>query len=750
MKKLKLLVSKVLLAGAYSFAVVNSALADDTEIFFAPVSATSTKPNIMFAIDTSGSMAWVPGQQWVYPGTGEQSRMDIVKEVFDDVIVQLQNTNAGLMRFNGSAYGGPVLFPVLDLDLPANPIVTREVQEGEDDGVEDAAGTVDLTRDTLDINRSNAIYTAIRFQNLGIPQGATITTAKVAFHAKNSDSDTTSTTIYAENVDDAPALTAANSSISTRAANRTVQAALWEPEDWTAGNSYITSELASVVQEVVNRPNWCGGNDLVLFIEGDGTLDDRQAYSADGEAAAGGGESDGVVAPRIRIEFDNTLPVGANGCLSGETVIAINDGEDDAEDRGGDSSSDLDIYYDVESARVNGETAFKFRGLNVPQGATITEAYITLRARSSRDDPASAVIKVVDSSNPSSANTVANASSGFHSDTVAWSIPDWSHNTSYNTPSLITLVQNIVNRGDWDPGDNIAFRIDATSGDRRAYSYDGNSSRAAKLTVKYVDTYVPGSITMREQLRDAVQELPADGATPIAGLIAEAAQYFAGEKVTYGISRWSNWKNRISHELSYQGGTPYTPSGCTEDNPNSSDCSGEFIQGTPVYTSPITDACQTSHLVYLTDGEANRHDTPTRTIYSNLTGGASCSSSDSGEDCAEKLAGFMNTNDLSPLTGDQTVTTHMIGFSVGADPELMRDMGSAGGGGHYAAADKDALVAALSQIIASISNVNTTFVTAGVTVNQYNRLTHNDQLYYSLFSPQSGSVWPGNVKRYRL
>ncbi|MCW8999914.1 MAG: VWA domain-containing protein, partial [Kangiellaceae bacterium] len=635
MKKLKLLVSKVLLAGAYSFAVVNSALADDTEIFFAPVSATSTKPNIMFAIDTSGSMAWVPGQQWVYPGTGEQSRMDIVKEVFDDVIVQLQNTNAGLMRFNGSAYGGPVLFPVLDLDLPANPIVTREVQEGEDDGVEDAAGTVDLTRDTLDINRSNAIYTAIRFQNLGIPQGATITTAKVAFHAKNSDSDTTSTTIYAENVDDAPALTAANSSISTRAANRTVQAALWEPEDWTAGNSYITSELASVVQEVVNRPNWCGGNDLVLFIEGDGSID-RQAYSADGEIAAGGGESDGIVAPRIRIEFDNTLPVGASGCLAGETAVVVNHSDDDVEEQEW-NISDLDFYEDEETSTswwtaINGKTGLRFKGIDVPQGATITEAYMTFTSRGgTRTDPASATIKALDSSSPGEPRYYLYSDAGFLSGGVNWTFSDWYRNQTYDTPSLVSLVQSIVNRSDWSEGSDIVFRIDASSGNRRAHSYDGNSGRAPKLTVKYTQTYTPGSITMREQLRDAVQELPADGATPIAGLIAEAAQYFAGKKVEYGKSRWSNWKNRISHELSYEAGTPYTPSNCTEDNPNSSNCSGEFIQGTPVYKSPITDACQTSHLVYLTDGEANTHDTLTRTIYSGLTGGSSCSSSDSGE-----------------------------------------------------------------------------------------------------------------------
>ncbi len=751
MKKFSVILRNSLLAGLYSFACIQSAFADDTEVFFAPVSENSTKPNIMFAIDTSGSMAWEPGSS-NYPARGEQSRMDIVKEVFDDVIVELKDSKVGLMRFNSSAYGGPVLFPVLDLDSPANPVVTREVLDGNDDGVETELGTVNLTSNTLYVDGDNAKYTAIRFQNLGIPQGAIIKSAKIAFQSNGDDSAEAKSLVYAEKVDNAEALSSTDSSISKRAENRTVSAEAWEPESWINGNSYVTSDLSSIVQEIVDRPGWCGGNDLLIFIEESG-LGERQTYSADAEASS---EDEGIVSPRIRIEFGNELQEGANGCFQDELVVSVNQSGDDAENLGGTGSNALDFYevweryfFQLYLTGTNGETALKFRDVKIPKDAEITDAYLEFVSRANRDDSSVATIRVVDSSSPGSAYDISRGSTVFHSDTVGWNIPEWKNNARYNSPSITQLVQNIVNRADWSSGSDIAFRIDATSGDRSAYSYDGNSGNAPKLVINYRTEYQPGNITVRRTLRDAVQGLPADGATPIAGLIAEAAQYFSGDAVSYGVSRWGNRNNRISHDSSYQGGERSTPSNCSEDNPNSRNCASEKILGSPEYISPIDDSCQASHLVYLTDGEANRHHELTRTIYENLSG-STCKSGDNGKDCAVKLAGYMNKNDLSNLSGNQTVNTHMIGFSVGADPELMRNMATAGGGGHYAATDKEQLLESLSQIIASISNVTTTFVTSGVTVNQYNRLTHNDELYYSLFSPQSGSVWPGNVKRYRL
>jgi len=60
------------------------------------------------------------------------------------------------------------------------------------------------------------------------------------------------------------------------------------------------------------------------------------------------------------------------------------------------------------------------------------------------------------------------------------------------------------------------------------------------------------------------------------------------------------------------------------------------------------------------------------------------------------------------------------------------------------------LLEAFNTILRSVKDINATFVSPGVAVNQLNRLTHRDELYFALFKPSEGAIWPGNLKRYRL
>jgi len=752
MFKLMMFLKKVLLVSLYSLATMQAAIADDTEIFFAPASSTATiKPNVLFAIDTSGSM------------TGKingQSKISIVKEVMSDVLTDIQNVNAGLMRFNAgttsgwdTAFGGPILYPVLDVDLPANPVVFKEVEVGSNDSHEAVDTSVTLISNDLAFGGSAAQITALRFAGLNIPQGAKIKRASISFTAKGNSAGPTKFDIVAQKVIDAPLLSNNPADISSRLATRTSVDAHWYPDDWQDGNAYVTPDLSAVVQEVVDQSGWCGGNNMVFLIEKDGD-GPRVAYSAEGEDAVGGGndDTDPVTAARIKVEYFNNLPSSANGCYSNEVGAPITQDSDDAEVQYGDWSSDLDFYIDTYNNNVNGEVALSFRNVNIPQNATIVDATISFVSASNSSNSASSVIYGVnDSTPPMGASVIGLSLSSMVGSNINWSIPAWTTDQQVETPSIAPIVQDIVNRGDWSGNGNMSFRLDGSSGNRRAYSRNGDAAQAAVLRVKYRATYTPGAITIRQTLKDTIQDLNATGYTPISDTIAEAGLYYSGGKVTFGISRDGNRYNRMSHELSYDvSGSPYTPPGCTDANPNASECAGEEIIGAPNYVSPIEQSCQPSHFVFLTDGAPTSHHSETEDIYRSWTGGGNCNKGNPYSDCSIAIAGYLNNNDLSPLTGKQGVTTHMIGFGAGADPALMKKMADAGGGGQYSAADKNELVAALTQIVASISNVNTTFVTTGVTVNQFNRLTHNEELYYSLFSPQASSVWPGNVKRYAL
>ena len=747
------LLGKIGLVIGYSFLSLQSAYADDTEVFFAPANSTATvKPNVMFIIDTSGSMRW--GVDGTYNVPYEERRLTIVKNVMDDLLTDLQNVNAGLMRFtrgnssDSSAKGGPVLYPVLDIDLPATPIVEQEVSNGANDGYEDGATTVWLNTQQLAIDGASAAYTGLRFTNLNIPQGATIKRATVSFTANGDSSGAAQFNIYGQLIDTAPVFTNTITDISARIGTATTNSVNWVPGDWTDRESYTSPDFTNVVQEIVDQTAWCGGNDMVLLIEGTGN-NARVAYSAEGDAAFGGADedSDNVTAARVRIEYESILPPGANGCITGnDQTFPVVDGAHDTEENLGVGGLQLDF-------EANNLIGVAFDNVDIPEGITIEDAYIEFTARADDVGNASAVIYAVDSNNPPMDDTMINDPS--RTAGVAWSaIEDWDTNEEYQTSSITSIVQALVNRTDWDSGTkDMAFVIDFDTGanNRRARSYNDDPNRAPRLIISLAQsTYTPGAITLREDLRTAVQGLPHTGNTPISDTIAEAGLYFTGGDMLWGQTRNDHQNNRVSHPLSYTNGLQITPTGCSPDNPDDTDCKGEVIIGNPQYISPIVEQCQTNHIVYLTDGAPTSHHIETEQVYSSWTGGSSCNRGNPRADCAIDIAGYLHNNDLSSLPGKQTINTHMIGFGSGADPVLMKQMADAGGGGHYSAQSKDELVAVLKTIVDSIASVSTTFVTTGVTVNQYNRLTNSEQLYFSLFTPSSNNVWPGNVKRYRL
>ena len=55
------------------------------------------------------------------------------------------------------------------------------------------------------------------------------------------------------------------------------------------------------------------------------------------------------------------------------------------------------------------------------------------------------------------------------------------------TPDLSAIVQEIIDRTDWSPGNALAIIITGT-GERTAESYNGSSSGAPLLHVEYVSS----------------------------------------------------------------------------------------------------------------------------------------------------------------------------------------------------------------------------------------------------------------------
>jgi hypothetical protein len=144
-------------------------------------------------------------------------------------------------------------------------------------------------------------------------------------------------------------------------------------------------------------------------------------------------------------------------------------------------------------------TGARFTNITIPQGATINQAYLTLRC--SFGTSAVTVNTRISAEKIDNAPTFADDKAAF--DTryanrttarVDWdSIPAWSLNVDYNSPEIKTVIQEIINRAGWASGNALVIFWEDFDGrstniancGKRAYSYNGSTPYAPRLYILY-------------------------------------------------------------------------------------------------------------------------------------------------------------------------------------------------------------------------------------------------------------------------
>lgn len=119
----------------------------------------------------------------------------------------------------------------------------------------------------------------IRFNNLNIPSGSTINSAKLTFvSGSNSSGTTVSVNIYLCDEDNA----AAPTSIATYDEKPLTSAVSWSNvSSWTLGSSYDTPDLSTILQSVINRAGWALNNSVCFMIQNNGGTSGRDICSYD-------------------------------------------------------------------------------------------------------------------------------------------------------------------------------------------------------------------------------------------------------------------------------------------------------------------------------------------------------------------------------------------------------------------------------------------------------------------------------------
>jgi hypothetical protein len=139
----------------------------------------------------------------------------------------------------------------------------------------------------------------LRYTNVTIPKGATITSASVQFQVDEDKDGTLPVNLVIEGDLSADAAAFANVAYSVTSRPRTTALVQWSVPNWITvgdrGPDQATPDISAVIQEIVNQDGWASGNALALIIS------DDPANPSQGIRCAEAGPGDD--AALLRIEY---------------------------------------------------------------------------------------------------------------------------------------------------------------------------------------------------------------------------------------------------------------------------------------------------------------------------------------------------------------------------------------------------------------------------------------------------------------
>lgn len=747
------LARKVMVGAATSLylglAIVPAAQASDTEVYARKVAVdTELAPTLMMMLDTSGSMDYCldganSGCTAANPMRLTAMRNALQKILFgsaaDNVKAVPGFVRMGYSRYNTDANkGGWVKYPARPLDafVDINPDgeVGSAVTASSADA-EQVSGTLTLVSPELDLGLGSV---GMHFSRLNVPKGATINEAYIEFTA-NRDSSALPALweISVQDIDTAPMFAAGANDIDSRTYSPVI-ATESVIDTWVQDQVYEVN-VAEALKYLVNKSDWCGGNDAVLrLMRVSGSAEDRYAYSYDANPAK---------APRLVVNY-TIDPKATDSCIVAPFLATaqVTDGRNDIEWAEGDTgnkavrnSSALEFAFVSASKRNHVAMRFTgFTGNSINKDAIIDEATITAVGYQNRTGVPVLQVAAFDSDNlPAfsclTATTCAVPTTGYAGNQT-WSLPG---NRVYagaaHSVPVTSQVQYLVNRAGWAPGNAMGFmmrsNVTASSNNGAFLSFEGASTSSRPyLTVKGRQRFTDLSKlkTVRDEIWEELAALNVEGGTPLGAAYVETMRYMLGQPVFAPLV------------------DPRTTTDATMTT----------------YKSPVkaSSQCAGNYVFALTDGEPNnlaQVGTNTKEVT-----GATCpasygtyvygSSMQENWRCMLAAAewGLKPTNQINTRIRTNTV---LFGDDDANTVGNMRQVAKFGGGTFYKAGDEKALVDALTDTINSLLDVSGTITAPGVAVNQLNRLNNLDQLFYAVFDPDvQKAFWPGNVKRYRL
>jgi len=398
-------------------------------------------------------------------------------------------------------------------------LVQIQISQSSDDAEEGCDGSCSVPlQDTMDLGSGDLDLDAtfwivgLRFNNVNLAQGSTITNATVQFTAQASDSSPMPTlNIVGHDIDNAPTFTTTDGDISSR--TQTTASVSWNVPSWTGGDmtsDQETPNLATIINEIIGRTGWTSGNSIVIIFERpdqgerDGESFDASPTDAPilnlitttGEDAWRiqnnqlDAETDNLdfesyihhnftkqTNSTIVWEFDFDFVRGGTG--GGVQSFPITQTSDDAEENvstGGISlgSSDLEIVDDGGTPQFVG---VRFTDVTILQGINVSNAFIQFTVDETNSGVTNATVFGHDVDNsPTFTTTNSDISNRIKTgNSTDWLlIPAWNTvgeaGVNQRTPDLSGIVNEILDRSGWTSGNAMTFMFNGT-GERTAEAF---------------------------------------------------------------------------------------------------------------------------------------------------------------------------------------------------------------------------------------------------------------------------------------
>eukprot|EP01060_Flectonema_neradi_P039454 TRINITY_DN869_c0_g2_i1.p1 TRINITY_DN869_c0_g2~~TRINITY_DN869_c0_g2_i1.p1 ORF type:complete len:1318 (+),score=332.00 TRINITY_DN869_c0_g2_i1:49-4002(+) len=222
------------------------------------------------------------------------------------VISKTDSSIAGNDR-TATSFNKNGLGPSLDVSFTRmTDVITKRlpITNSEDD-VEDRGTSVFVDSPDLELGWDGKDQVVgLRYRSIGIPQGATIVFAAVLFTAdENSDVNEVTSPNLVIRCDDSDS-SLEWSQVAPRDRSQTSNEVVWSSIPlWVTDGEYLSPDIASVVQEVVSRPNWSPASHISVLISRNEPLSEstRTAECFDGHYG-------GVEAPFLIISYTEPSP----------------------------------------------------------------------------------------------------------------------------------------------------------------------------------------------------------------------------------------------------------------------------------------------------------------------------------------------------------------------------------------------------------------------------------------------------------